>query len=114
MESAGPGRLIAGRYRLAAVIGRGGMGIVWRARDELLGRDVAVKEIVLPPHRDPAEREVSRQRAPRDAQKAARLSQPNVVGIYDVVEEDDRPWIFMGLVPYQSLRELVMASGPLP
>ncbi|HEY0718435.1 MAG TPA: protein kinase, partial [Streptosporangiaceae bacterium] len=87
--------------------------MVWRARDELLHRDVAVKEIVLPPHLEPAERDVARQRALREAQMAARLSHPNVVGIYDVVVEDDRPWIVMELVPYRSLRELVMADGPL-
>ncbi|HWG15939.1 MAG TPA: serine/threonine-protein kinase [Streptosporangiaceae bacterium] len=114
MSPAEPERLLAGRYRLRAIIGRGGMGLVWRARDELLGRDVAVKEIVLPPHLDAAEQEVARQRALREAQMAARLSHPNVVGIYDVVEEDEQPWIVMELVPYRSLRDLVMADGPMP
>ena len=90
------------------------MGVVWRARDELLGRDVAVKEIVWPPHMDPAERDVARQRALREAQMAARLSHPNVVGIFDVVEEEDRPWIVMELVPYRSLRDIVTEDGPLP
>jgi tRNA A-37 threonylcarbamoyl transferase component Bud32 len=90
------------------------MGVVWRARDELLGRDVAIKEIVWPPHMDPAERDVARQRAMREAQMAARLSHPNVVGIFDVVEEDDRPWIVMELVPYRSLREIITDDGPLP
>src|SRR5579872_6042082 len=80
-------RVLAGRYRLGAVIGRGGMGTVWRARDELLNRDVAVKEIVWPPQLDPAERELARRRAVREAQLAARLHHPNVVAIYDIVEE---------------------------
>jgi tRNA A-37 threonylcarbamoyl transferase component Bud32 len=89
------------------------MGVVWRARDELLGRDVAVKEIIWPPHMDPAEWDVARQRALREAQMAARLSHPNVVGVFDVVEEDDRPWIVMELLPYRSLRDTVLADGPL-
>jgi serine/threonine protein kinase len=115
-EAAGPaepGRLLAHRYRLEAVIGRGGMGAVWRARDELLNRDVAVKEIVWPPYLDKAERETARRRALREAQMAARLSHPNVVGIYDIVEEDGRPWIVMELVPYPSLRDVVREDGPL-
>src|ERR1700761_9320677 len=94
-------RLLAGRYRLLAVIGHGGMGTVWRARDELLNRDVAVKEIVWPPQLDPAEREVARQRAVREAQLAARLHHPNVVTVYDIVEDDDRPCIVMELVPFR-------------
>src|SRR5580693_148710 len=113
MSSAAPERRLAGRYRLGTVIGRGGMGVVWQARDELLGRDVAVKEIVRPPHLDAAEWDLAEQRAQREAQMAARLSHPNVVGIYDVVTEDDRPWIIMELVPYRSLRDRVQADGPL-
>jgi tRNA A-37 threonylcarbamoyl transferase component Bud32 len=89
------------------------MGLVWQARDELLGRDVAVKEIIRPPHLDAAEWDLAEQRAQREAQMAARLSHPNVVGIYDVVTEDDRPWIIMELVPYRSLRDRVQADGPL-
>src|SRR5512135_2000559 len=100
MGPAEPERLLAGRYRLRAVIGRGGMGAVWRARDELLGRDVAVKEIIWPPQMDAAERDVARRRALREAQMAARLSHPNVVGVYDIVEEDGRPWLVMELVPH--------------
>jgi tRNA A-37 threonylcarbamoyl transferase component Bud32 len=106
-------RLLAGRYRLGAVIGRGGMGAVWQARDELLNRDVAVKEIVWPPQMDPAEREVARGRAVREAQLAARLHHPNVVTVYDIVEEDDRPCIVMELVPFRSLREVIAEDGPL-
>src|SRR5690242_4178809 len=106
-------RLLAGRYRLGAVIGRGGMGTVWQARDELLNRDVAVKEIVWPPQMDPAEREVARGRAVREAQLAARLHHPNVVTVYDIVEEDDRPCIVMELVPFRSLREVITEDGPV-
>ena len=106
-------RLLAGRYQLGAVIGRGGMGTVWKARDELLNRNVAVKEIVWPPQLDPAERELARRRAVREAQLAARLHHPNVVAIYDIVEEDDRPCIVMELVPFRSLRDMVQANPAL-
>ena len=106
-------RLLAGRYRLRAVIGRGGMGAVWHARDELLNRDVAVKEIIWPAEMDEAERETVRRRAVREAQMLARLRHPNVVGVYDFFEEDGRPVIVMELVPFPSLRDIVRDSGPL-
>src|SRR5689334_2838287 len=106
-------RILAGRYRLQAVIGRGGMGAVWRARDELLNRNVAIKEIVWPDMLDPAERETARRRAVREAQMAARLNHPNVVGVYDILEEDGRPCIVMELVPFRSLRDVVAEDGPL-
>src|SRR5689334_8989725 len=91
-------RLLAGRYQLRSVIGRGGMGTVWRARDELLNRDVAVKEITCPPYLSEAQRRAAHRRALTEAQLAARLRHPNVVGVYDIVEEDDRPWIVMELI----------------
>lgn len=107
-------RLLAGRYQLRAVMGRGGMGTVWRARDELLNRDVAVKEITWPPSLDAAEQRAARRRALTEAQLAARLQHPNVVSIYDIIEEDDRPWIVMELIHYRSLRDIVREDGPLP
>ena len=107
------GRILAGRYRLGAVIGRGGMGAVWQARDDVLNRDVAIKEIVWPAQLDPAERETARRRAVREAQLAARLSHPNVVGVYDILEEDGRPCIIMELVPFRSLRDAVAEDGPM-
>ncbi len=107
-------RLLAGRYRLRAVIGRGGMGAVWRARDELLNRDVAVKEIIWPPDMEEAERDTVRRRAVREAQMLARLRHPNVVGVYDIFEEDGRPAIVMELVPFRSLYDTVRDDGPLP
>jgi len=106
-------RILAGRYRLEAVIGRGGMGAVWRARDELLNRNVAIKEIVWPDLLDPAERETARHRTVREAQMAARLSHPNVVGVYDILEEDGRPCIVMELVPFRSLRDVLAEDGPM-
>jgi serine/threonine protein kinase len=114
MDVAGDVRLLAGRYQLGPVIGRGGMGTVWRARDELLDRDVAVKEIAWPAHLSEAEKQAARRRALSEAQLAARLRHPNVVGIYDIAEEDGHPWIIMELVPYRSLRDIVRDDGPLP
>lgn len=114
MNSAEQVRLLAGRYRLDEAIGHGGMGTVWRAHDELLNRDVAVKEIIWPLHLSDAEREDARRRAVREAQMAARLHHPNVVAIYDIVQEHGRPWIVMELVPYRSLRDILWDDGPLP
>jgi len=93
----GSGRFLAGRYRLRTELGSGGMGTVWLAQDELLDRQVAVKEISPPPEVSESEREVLRQRTLREARTAARLSHPNVVAIYDVVEDGGRPWIVMAL-----------------
>src|SRR5215469_13541888 len=113
MDSAEPGRLLARRYRLSEVIGHGGMGVVWRARDELLDRDVAVKEIVWPANFTEHERQTACRRATREAQIAARLNHRNVITIYDIVEEDDHPWIVMELLPYRSLRDIIRDEGPL-
>jgi eukaryotic-like serine/threonine-protein kinase len=112
MESDAPGRLIAGRYRLGTVVGRGGMGVVWRARDELLGRDVAVKELTM--HRLSAgERQAARRHAVREARATARLSHRNVIQVFDILEEDGCPWIIMELVASRSLRDLIHQEGPL-
>jgi eukaryotic-like serine/threonine-protein kinase len=107
------GHLVAGRYRLLAALGNGGMGTVWQAEDELLARPVAVKEVSPPAGVTAHERAVLRERTLREARTAARLSHPNVVTIYDVVEDDGRPWIVMELVAARSLRDLVLADGPL-
>ena len=106
-------RLIGGRYRLAEPIGRGAMGTVWRARDELLDREVAVKEVRLPSSVSDAERENSYQRTLREARTAARLSHPGVAAVYDVVAEFGRPWIVMELVTARSLDQVIAADGPL-
>ena len=92
------GRVIAGRYRLQAPIGRGAMGVVWRARDQLLDRDVAVKEVQIAETLTDAERANAYQRTLREAKTAARLNHPAVVTVYDVCEDEGRPWIVMQLV----------------
>ena len=107
------GRVIAGRYRLQAPIGRGAMGVVWRARDQLLDRDVAVKEVQIAETLTDEERANAYQRTLREAKTAARLNHPGVVTVYDVAEDGGRPWIVMQLVSAQSLDQVLATSGPL-
>ncbi|MGW1840035.1 serine/threonine-protein kinase [Streptomyces sp. NPDC002067] len=107
------GRLLAGRYRLAGVLGRGGMGTVWRARDEVLGRTVAVKELRFPGGVEEDEKRRLITRTLREAKAIARIRNNGAVTVYDVVDEDDRPWIVMELVEGRSLAELVRDDGPL-
>lgn len=106
-------RLLAQRYRLVNTVGRGGMGTVWQAHDEVLGRDVAVKEVILPHGLTDEERAVQYKRTFREARTAARLGHPGVVTVYDVVEEDGRPWIIMELIQARSLDQVIKQEGPL-
>jgi len=110
----GAGFVLSGRYRLVEPLASGGMGTVWRALDLLLDRPVAVKEVRLPPSLDDDARQLLRRRTIREAQVAARLRHPAVVTIFDVVEQDGRPWIVMELVPSRSLAEIIRTDGPLP
>jgi hypothetical protein len=106
-------RLIAGRYRLGAVVGRGGMGAVWLARDELLCRDVAVKEILWPAPCAEAERQAVCRRAIREARLASWVSHRNVIRVFDIVEEQGCPWIVMEFVPCRSLHGVIERRGRL-
>lgn len=108
------GRTIAGRYTLRAEIGRGGMGTVWQAYDTLLRRDVAVKEVQLPPGIPPEEREALYERTLREARAAAGITHPAVVRVYDVITDSGRPWIVMERLEARSLAEILEADGPLP
>lgn len=109
----GPGRLIAGRYRLVERIGRGGMGTVWQAEDEVLGRHVALKKLHLPPHLKDAERATLFERTRREARSAARITHPHVVVVHDVVDDAGLPCIVMEHVPAPALDEVLKKDGPL-
>src|SRR4051812_47327456 len=102
-------RVIAGRYALKDEVGRGGMGVVWRAEDEILGRDVALKRVGLSPGGATPDVE----RAAREARLAAALNHPNVVAVFDLAEQDDEQWLVMEYVESRTLADLV-TRGPLP
>jgi eukaryotic-like serine/threonine-protein kinase len=107
-------RIVANRYALKNPLGRGGMGVVWRAQDAVLGREVAVKEVVFPPSLPETERNSAEARVMREARAAARLNHPGAVILYDVVQDEDHPFIVMELVRAPTLAELVRLEGPLP
>jgi eukaryotic-like serine/threonine-protein kinase len=102
-------QLIAGRYQVLRAIGCGGMGTVWLCRDEVLGREVAVKQIGALP----GESATQTKRAMREARSAAALNHPNAVAIYDVVEQDGRPWLVMEYVEGQTLADEISRDGQL-
>ena len=108
------GETLGGRYRVVERIGRGGMGTVWRADDQLLGRQVAVKEIRLDRELSEADRQAQRDRALREAQSAAQIKHRNVVVLHDVIEHDAQPCIVMELVDGRSLADVLAQDGPLP
>src|ERR671919_3123093 len=107
-------RLVADRYALRAPLGRGGMGVVWRAQDAVLGREVAVKEVVFPPTMADEERRPAQARVMREARAAARLNHPGVVTLFDVVQDHGGTFIVMELVNAPTLADLVRVEGPLP
>ena len=109
------GILVAGRYRLIERLGAGGMGRVWRAHDESLDCDVAVKEVWLPPMLSDSERAERLERAQREARNAARMrNHPHIVSVHDMVSDKGMPWIVMDLIPSQNLLQAVERHGPLP
>jgi serine/threonine protein kinase len=112
VDHPGP-QVVAGRYTVTGELGRGGMGVVWRAHDELLDRDVALKEVTFPVHLTHDERALLRERTLREARAAARLDNPHVTRVFDVVEDGGSPWVVMEHVPSRSLQQLVDEQGAL-
>ena len=108
------GLLVAGRYRLWSVLGRGGMGQVWLAQDELLERPVALKQVILSDPVSEESAEAARSRMFGEARAAARVHHDGAVSIHDIVEEGGRPWIVMEVLSGRTLAETVDANGPLP
>ncbi|WP_225836056.1 serine/threonine-protein kinase [Streptomyces sp. NK08204] len=106
-------RVIAGRYRLEARIGRGGMGVVWRARDEVLGRLVAVKELLADDSLPGDDTRRRRDRTFREARAVAQLRHPNIVVVHDVVEQDERPYLVMEFIEGGSLADRIATRGPV-
>jgi serine/threonine protein kinase len=105
--------MLADRYELRDLIGRGGMGLVWEAHDTVLHRGVAVKEVTFPQTVTDDERELLCERTLREARAAARVHHPHATTVHDVVEEDGKPWIVMQHVPGRPLSDIVRSDGPL-
>ncbi|GLY51351.1 serine/threonine protein kinase [Lentzea sp. NBRC 102530] len=107
-------RLIGSRYQLKQKVGQGAMGVVWQAYDEQLHRVVAAKELLGLDGLDDARVDRAKARAMREARLAARLEHPNAIRVYDVVEEDGRPWLIMEYLPSRSLAAVITEQGTLP
>ncbi|HEY3468135.1 MAG TPA: serine/threonine-protein kinase, partial [Amycolatopsis sp.] len=109
------GRLVAGRYRIVGRIGTGAMGAVWQAHDEVLGRTVAIKQLLLQPHLDEHDAEDARQRTMREGRIAARLHHPNAISVFDVVTDDNgQPCLIMEYLNSTSLAAVLQERRTLP
>ncbi|HEV7650866.1 MAG TPA: protein kinase [Actinophytocola sp.] len=107
-------QVVAGRYRLGERLGGGGMGVVWQAHDERLRRTVAVKQLILPPSLDDARLEEIRRRTMREGRIAAKLHHPQLITVYDVIEDEGRPYLVMEYLPSTSLSKKLDEDGALP
>lgn len=113
MTQVDPTRVIGGRYVVLGELGRGGMGIVWRAEDRVMGRQVAVKELHLPQGLSPEDRRQFRDRLLREARNAGRLNDPGIVTVHDVITDDGVDHIVMELIDARTLTDVVRSDGPL-
>ncbi|GAC61808.1 putative serine/threonine protein kinase [Gordonia sihwensis NBRC 108236] len=109
----GPSYLVAGRYRLIRRIGHGGMGAVWLAHDQLLDREVAVKQVLTTSGMDESVAETSRARALREGRLAARLSHRNAVAMHDVALDRNEPWLVMEYLPSHSVADVLHENGTI-
>lgn len=109
----GPSYLVAGRYRLISRIGGGGMGTVWLARDQLLDREVAVKQVLSTEGLSEDSAENVRQRAMREGRIAARLSHRNAIAMHDVALERGEPWLVMEYLPSRSVAQILHSVGTI-
>ncbi|WP_406269882.1 bifunctional serine/threonine-protein kinase/glutamate ABC transporter substrate-binding protein [Actinacidiphila glaucinigra] len=115
MSSGGmPHTLVDGRYELRRQLGRGGMGVVWEAYDNRLGRQVAVKELLFRGALDPETQAQWVERARREAQAIARIGHEHVVAVHDVIEADGQVWIVMEQVNPHSLADQLRERGRIP
>ncbi|MFD9891460.1 serine/threonine-protein kinase [Amycolatopsis sp. NPDC059027] len=112
-EASAVSRTIADRYTLVEELGRGGMGVVWRGRDRIIGRQVALKELLLPPGLAGPEHTALADRLLREARAAGTLNHPSAVTVHDVIVEDGVPFVVMELIEAPTLQDLI-ATGPLP
>ena len=109
-----PGQLVVNRYRLVRALGQGRTGTVWEGHDNLLDRPVAVKEVVPPPGLGLKGQAEFMRRITLAANAATRVTNKNLVAVYDVAEDDDRPWVVMELLPSRPLSAIIAGEGPLP
>lgn len=114
VTAVGPQYLVSGRYRIKSKIGDGGMGAVWLATDQQLGRDVAAKQVIIPPGASAQQTEEMRLRAHREGRAAARLSHRNAIALHDVVTDQGEPWLIMEYLPSRSLAQVLSMAGTLP
>jgi len=108
------GRLVASRYRLQALLGRGGMARVWLAYDTMLHRPVALKQVLLDGLESAEKRATAWECALREARAAACVNHAGVITIYDTVADNQCPWIVMEPLPGRTLQEALETAGPLP